>query len=99
MFGSEINDAIYNIIRYLESLKSSDIYFSYYFVKIKVDYYDSLPNDKRITLHNVLIHIILVLHKDKNHYYYKIFLEKWFYQLAKNNQYNFFHSIDIWKEK
>ena len=57
------------------SKKQYHIYF-FYFVKIKVDYYDSLPNDKRINLHNVLIHIKLVLNKDKNHYYYMMLLEK-----------------------
>ena len=37
---------------------------------------------KRLTLH-VLIHIKSVLNKDKNHYYYKVFLEKCSHQLAK----------------
>ena len=36
-----------------------------------------------MTLHNVIIHIKSVLNKDKNRYYYKIFLEKCSYQLAK----------------
>ena len=39
--------------------------------------------EKRLTLHNVIIHITSVLHKDKNHYYYKIFLEKCSYKFAK----------------
>ena len=61
------------IIRYLISLKSGITYiFSHYHAKIKVDSYDSLPTVKRLTLHNV-----------KNHYYYKIFLQKCSYQLAK----------------
>ena len=69
-FGSENYDAIYNIIRYIISLKRSIRYiFFHYFVKIKVDSYDSLPLEKRLTLHNVIIHIKLVLNKDKNHYY------------------------------
>ena len=41
--------------------------------------------EKILTLHNVIIHIKSVLNKDKNHYYYKIFLEKCLYQLAKKN--------------
>ena len=36
-----------------------------------------------MTLHIVIIHIKLVLNKDKNHYYYKIFLEKYSYELAE----------------
>ena len=66
------------------SLKSDITYiFSHYFTKIKVDSCDSLPIEKRLTLHNVIIHIKSVLNKDKNHYYYKIILEKCSYQLAK----------------
>ena len=66
------------------SLKSSITYIlSHYFTIIKVDSYDSLPIEKRLTLHNVKIHIKPVLNKDKNHYYYKTFLEKWLCQSAK----------------
>ena len=90
LFGTKKYDAIYNRIRCLLNLKSSITYiFSHYFTKIKVDSYDSLPTDKILTLHNVIILIKLVPNKDKNHYYYKIFLEKFSYQLAKK----LFHSI------
>ena len=68
----------------LISLKRGITYnLSHYFAKIKVDSYDSLPREKILTLHNVIIHIKSVLNKDKNPYYYKIFLEKCSYQLAK----------------
>ena len=50
--------------------------FSHYYAKIKFDSYDSLPMGKIWTLHNVVIHIKSVQNKDKNHYCYKIFLEK-----------------------
>ena len=84
LFGSKKYEAIYNRIRYLISLKSGITYiFSRYFAKIKVDSYDSLPIEKILTLHNVIIHIKSALKKDKNHYYYKIFLEKCSYQLVK----------------
>ena len=78
LFGSEKYEPIYNRIRYLISQKKSGItyIFSHYFTKIKVDSYDSLPIEKRLTVHNAIIHIKSVLNKDKNHYYYKIFLEK-----------------------
>ena len=52
-------------------------------MKIKLDSYDSLPIEKKLTLYNVTIHIKSVLNKDKNHYYYEIFLEKCLYQLTK----------------
>ena len=85
LFGPEKYDTIYNIrIRYLKSLKSSIKYnFSRYFAKIKVDSYDSLPTEKTLTSHNVIILIKSILNEDKNHYYCKIFLEKCSYQLAK----------------
>ena len=84
LFGTKKYDAFYDRIRYLISLKSSITYiFSDYFAKIKVDSYDSLPIEKTLTFYNVIILIKSVLNKDKNHYYYKIFLEKCSYQLAK----------------
>ena len=54
--------------------------FSPYFAKIKVDLsknqsYDSLLIEKRFTFHDVIL-IKSVLNKDKNHYYYKMFLEQ-----------------------
>ena len=85
LFGSEKYEAIYNRIRYLIRQKKVAItyIFSHYFWKLKVDSYNFLPIEKRSTLHNVITHIKSVLNKDKNHYYYKIFLEKCSYQLAK----------------
>ena len=68
LFGSEKYDAIYNRIKCLINLKSGITYiFSYYFAKIKVDSCDSLPTEKRLTLHTVIIHIKSVLTKNKNH--------------------------------
>ena len=91
LFASENYDAIYNKIRYLVSLESSIKYiFSHCFVKIKVDSYDSFPIEKRLTLHNAIILIKSVLNKDKNHYHYKIFLEKCLYQVAKKQSQEFF---------
>ena len=46
-----------------------------------------------LTLHNVIIHIKSLLIKDKNYCYYKIFLEKYSYQLAKKKTQNFVSSI------
>ena len=69
LFGPEKYDAIYDRIRYLISLKSGIKYIlSHYFAKIKVDSYDSLPIEKRLTLHNAIMHIKSVLNKDKNDY-------------------------------
>ena len=77
LIGPENNQAIYNRIRYLISLKSDITYiFSHYFSKIKVASYDSLPIEKISTFHNVIIHIKSVINKDENHYYCKIILHK-----------------------
>ena len=55
---------------------------SYNYVKIKVDSYGSLTKEKTIKLfHNVVILIKLVYNKDKNNYYYSIFLEKTSHEL------------------
>ena len=84
LLGPEKYDVIYNEIRYLINIKSSITYiFSSYFAKIKVDSSDSSPIEKRLILKVVIILIKSVLNKDKNHYYYKIFLEKCSNQLAK----------------
>ena len=72
---------------------ASNIFFSHYFVKIKVDSNYSLPIKNIMTVHNVIIHIKSVLNKDENHYYHKIFLEKCSYQLAKKWSQRFVHSI------
>ena len=88
-------DAICSRIRYLIRLKSSITNnFSDYYGKIKVDSYDSLPVGKTLTFHNIIMIIQSVLNKDKNGYYYNIFLGKCLYQLAKkNNNKNFIYSI------
>ena len=84
LFGTKKCDAIYDRIKYLKSLKSGTTYiFSNYCVKIKIYSYESLPIEKILTLQNALILIKLVLNKDKNQYYYKIFLEKCPYESAK----------------
>ena len=79
LFGSEKYDAIYNRIRYFLSLKSGITYiFSLYFAKFKWFF----AYRKILNLH-VIILIRSVLKKDKNHYYYKVFLEKFSYQFNK----------------
>ena len=84
VFGSEKYDAIYDRIWYLVNLKSGIAYnFYHYFANFKVYSYDSLPIEKTLTLHNVIILSKSVLNKDKSHCYYKVFLEKCSYQLAK----------------
>ena len=69
-------DAFYNKIRYVLSVKSGITYvISHNYAKIKIDLYDSLPPEKTLTLH-VLILIKVVFNKDRNSYYFNIFLER-----------------------
>ena len=56
LFGSEKYDSIYNRIRYFLSLKSGITYiFSLYFAKIKVNSNDSLPIEKILNLHVIIL--------------------------------------------
>ena len=78
LFSSEKYDAIYNRTRYLISQKSGIKYIISQYFDLMILYLK-----KKDWLYIMLIHIKLVLNKDKNHYYYKIFLAKYSYQLAK----------------
>ena len=71
------NVSIDNRIRYLIGVGSIITYVvSYNYLKIKVDSYNFLPLEKTLTFHNVIILIKSVFNKDKNNYYYNIFLEE-----------------------
>ena len=84
LFGSEKYDSIYNRNRYLINVKSGITYIIFHIcAKIKIDLYDSLPLEKTMTLCNVIILVKLVWNKDKNNYYYNIFLEKVSYELPE----------------
>ena len=84
LFAPEKYGTIYNRIRYLISHKSGITYVtSHNHARIIVDLYNSLPLEKTVTLHNVIILIKSVVNKNQNNYFYYIFLEKCFYELAK----------------
>ena len=46
------------------------------FARIRIDSYDSLPTEKTLTFHNVIILIQSVINEYTNHYFYNMFLEK-----------------------
>ena len=76
--------AIYKRIRCLISQKSGITYgFSHNYARIKIDSFDSLAIEKTSTLHDFIILIKSFYNKNKNHYYYSIFLEICSYQLAE----------------
>ena len=57
------------------------------FSRIRIDSYDSLPIEKVLTFHNVIILIKSVANKNKNEYYYNIFFEKGSYNNKSNTEY------------
>ena len=84
LFGSEKYDFIYNRLRYLIGIINGVTYvISHNYTKIKANLFDSLPLEKTMAFYNVIILSKSVFDKDKNNYYYNIFLEKVSYELPK----------------
>ena len=84
LFDPEKYGAIFDRFRYLILLKCAISYVaSYNYAKIKIDLDGDLPLEKALSLHNVII-VKSVFDKNHNQYFYKTFLEKCSYQLAKN---------------
>ena len=75
------------------------MFFSHNYARIKVDWYDHLPLEKTLALHNVIILINSIFYKNQNNYFYNIFLEKFSYQLDKNNNRNVFDCIIMLRRK
>ena len=85
LFGPEECDVIFNRIRYLIGVNSSITYvISHYYAKIKVDLYNFLLLEKTLKFHYVKL-TKSIFNKEKNIYYYNIFLEKGSYELPKYN--------------
>ena len=60
--------------------------FCHIYAKIKIASYYYLFKKKHCYIYTyVIIHIKSVFKKNQNHYCYNTFLEKCFYELAKNN--------------
>ena len=75
LLGAGKYDFIYKRIEYCIGVKSGITYaISPSYAKIKVGSYDSLPLEKTLALHNVIIPIKSVFNKDKNNYYCNIFV-------------------------
>ena len=72
-YCDEVCDKIKYIISEKSGITGSVIH---HFAKIRIDLYDSLPIEKIMTFHNVIILIKSVVNKNKNNYYYNILLEK-----------------------
>ena len=87
LFDYSYCNKICDKIKYLISEKS-DITdcINHNFARIRIDSYDSLPIEKILTFHNVIILIKSVVNKNKNEYYYNIFLENVSYKDKSNTQ-------------
>ena len=57
------------------------------FAIIRIDSYNSLPIKKTLNFHNSVILIKSAVNKNKNEYYYNIFLEKGSYRDKSNTEY------------
>ena len=67
LLASEKYDFTYNRIAYLIGVKSGISFaVSYNYAQIKVDSYNSLPLEKTMSFHKVIILIKSVFNKDKN---------------------------------
>ena len=75
-------DKICNNTKYLISDKSGITDINYNFPRSRIDSYNSLPIEKTLTFYNIVILTKSVANKNKNEYYFNIFLEKGSY---KNN--------------
>ena len=70
------HNKIYHKVRYLISGESSiKCSISYNFTRTRIDSYNSLPIEKLLAFHNVIILIKPLVNRNKNHYY-NLFLEK-----------------------
>ena len=77
LFDHGLFDRFCDKIKYLISKKSGIAdSINHNFGKIRINSYNSLPIEKKLTFHNVIILIKSVVNKNKNEYCYNIFLEK-----------------------
>ena len=57
---------------------------SHNFARIRIDSYNSLPIEKTLKFHNIIILIKSVVNKNIYNYYYNIFLKKSLYKNKSN---------------
>ena len=77
LFDHGLFDRFCDKIKYLISKKSGIAdSINHNFGKIRINSYNSLPIEKKLTFHNVIILIKSVVNKNKIEYCYNIFLEK-----------------------
>ena len=80
-------DKMYNIKYLMSETSGIKDSINHNFARIAIDLYDSLPTEKILTFHNVIIPIKSVVNKNKDEYYYNIFLQKGLYKDKTNTKY------------
>ena len=88
LFGYWWYDKIFDNIEYLINQKSGITdSINHNFGRIRIDSHNSLPLEKILTFHNVIVLMKSFVNENKNHYYCNMFLEKGLYKDKSNTQY------------
>ena len=88
LFDNGLFDKICDKVKYLISEKSGIAdSINHNFGEIRIDSCNYLPIEKMLTFHNVIILIKSVVNKNKNNYYYNIFLEKGLHKDKSDTKY------------
>ena len=88
LFEYGLFQKIRNKIKYVISKKSRiKNSINHNFGRINIESCNYLPIQKILTFHNVILLIKSVINKNKNKYYYNIFLEKGLYKDKSNTEY------------
>ena len=81
-------DKIWDKVKYvINEKKGIAVSINHHFARIRIDSYSSLPIEKILPFHNVVILIKSVVSKNKKEYYYNLFLEKGLYKDKSNTEY------------
>ena len=88
ILGPSWFDEICNSIKYvINEEKGITDSVNYNLAIIRLDSYSSLPIEKILTFHNVIILIKSVVNKNKSEHYYSMFLEKGSFKDKSNTRY------------
>ena len=88
LFDCSWCDEICDRVKYLISEKGGITDgINHNFGRIRTESYNSLPIEKILTFHNIIILIKSVVNKNKNNYYYNIFSEEGSYKDKSNTKY------------
>ena len=83
-YCSKVCDKIKHLISEKSGITDS---INHNFGRIRIDSYDSLPIEKILTFHNVMVLIKSVVNKNKNECYCNIFSERVLYKDKSNTEY------------